>query len=562
MSSPVRTVLVINMARIGDIVQAGALVQGLHQRYPGCRVDCLVNSRFAAAAELVPGIDRILPLDFSTIFRSLTGADGISQTFALFGANFDRLRARRYDRIVNITPHFIGVFSQLLSGRQLSGLADLDPWERYFLAVTRQWKNLPLHLVDLHCLVGGVTPVQSQPQVRVPEPAARRAAALLGDARTCAAAGPLVALHCGGSTEEKKWPSAAFAELGERVLHDTAATLVPVGVAQDRAFADTLARRFPQRVINLVGQTDLAELAAVLRRVDLCITTDSAPMHIAAGVGTRVLSLHSGKEQCVATGPCGADHIALEPAITCHPCATPEQCPDIACRALFQPARVAAIAAAMLTAQPDEQIHGCAAGARLRIRRSGVDSWGLREWYPLVAEPLCWSECARRVLKVVLLCSHGSDPSNQDPQLAGRRLRAELQRYYHIDRRTFASDLHTASAALASLQRIAGQGAACADALCRIAAADPPELDRLRQLDRELRHIDARLAGRAEALPGMAPLVQLHRFCRDEVGGRGLGELAANTRQVYTELTQRIALTRHICAGLHGHNVSAQRSVA
>jgi ADP-heptose:LPS heptosyltransferase len=42
---------------------------------------------------------------------------------------------------------------------------------------------------------------------------------------------------------------------------------------------------------SLVGRLSLKHLAAVLRGVDLMITVDSGPMHIAAALGTRVLAL-------------------------------------------------------------------------------------------------------------------------------------------------------------------------------------------------------------------------------------------------------------------------------
>ena len=43
--------------------------------------------------------------------------------------------------------------------------------------------------------------------------------------------------------------------------------------------------------MNLTGKTSLAQMVSLLRRARLLISNDSGPVHVAAGVGSSVISL-------------------------------------------------------------------------------------------------------------------------------------------------------------------------------------------------------------------------------------------------------------------------------
>ena len=70
---------------------------------------------------------------------------------------------------------------------------------------------------------------------------------------------------------------------------------------------------------RLDGKTDLQTLAAIYRRTQVLVTTDSGPMHLAAAVGTSVIALF-GPTAPWRTGPYGQNHTVLRAGITCSPC--------------------------------------------------------------------------------------------------------------------------------------------------------------------------------------------------------------------------------------------------
>jgi ADP-heptose:LPS heptosyltransferase len=73
------------------------------------------------------------------------------------------------------------------------------------------------------------------------------------------------------------------------------------------------------RLIVLAGQLDLPETAAVLGRIDLFVTGDTGPMHLAAAMGTPVVSLF-GPSDPRRYGPGIETRRVLRVQLPCSPC--------------------------------------------------------------------------------------------------------------------------------------------------------------------------------------------------------------------------------------------------
>ncbi len=106
-------------------------------------------------------------------------------------------------------------------------------------------------------------------------------------------AGPYVVLHPGASAPARRWPVQRWAE-AVAVLAGQGRRVVLTGDAAEREL--TAAARTPcssggDRVIDLGGRTSLAELAAVLAGADAVMVANTGVAHLAAAVGTSVVSL-------------------------------------------------------------------------------------------------------------------------------------------------------------------------------------------------------------------------------------------------------------------------------
>jgi heptosyltransferase-2 len=100
----------------------------------------------------------------------------------------------------------------------------------------------------------------------------------------------LVAL-CPGSTNSraKRWPAERFAALADRLIEEMYAKILLVGSADEVEVSQEVARLMRHKPVMLTGETDLAQLTAILCVVDLLVTNDTGPAHIAAALGRPTL---------------------------------------------------------------------------------------------------------------------------------------------------------------------------------------------------------------------------------------------------------------------------------
>jgi heptosyltransferase-3 len=119
----------------------------------------------------------------------------------------------------------------------------------------------------------------------------------------------------------KAWPEAGCVEVIQGLIGQAAvAVAVTSGPGEGEvAAANRIVARVGAPVISLVGQTSLAELAAVLEQAQLFLGVDSAPMHMAAALGIPVVALFgpSGEQSW---GPWGDGHVVISSPYLCRPC--------------------------------------------------------------------------------------------------------------------------------------------------------------------------------------------------------------------------------------------------
>ncbi len=101
-------------------------------------------------------------------------------------------------------------------------------------------------------------------------------------------------------------------------------------------------------LLNLAGRTSLGALAAVIRQLDLYITNDTGPSHLAEAVGTPSITLF-GPADPRRWAPLDAErHPILRGPVACSPCGF-DMCPiDHACLRRIPAARVVALAERLL----------------------------------------------------------------------------------------------------------------------------------------------------------------------------------------------------------------------
>ena len=163
---------------------------------------------------------------------------------------------------------------------------------------------------------------------------------------------PLLAVAPGSIWGTKRWPhvAALVSELDE-------VRVVIVGSSDDTALAETVAAVAPGRVLDATGRLSLLASAELIRRCAALVANDSAPTHLASGVGTPTLTIFGPTVPEFGFGPLAphSESIGVE-GLACRPCHPhgPRECPlgHFACMLTLPPSRVAARVRNLLSTLP------------------------------------------------------------------------------------------------------------------------------------------------------------------------------------------------------------------
>jgi ADP-heptose:LPS heptosyltransferase len=149
-------------------------------------------------------------------------------------------------------------------------------------------------------------------------------------------AGPYLVLHPGATAPARQWPKQRWEEAVTELTQRGRRVVLTGGPAERSLTAAAVAahRGGPaDQVIDLGGRTDLAQLAGVLAAAAAVIVGNTGVAHLAAAVGTPVVSLFAPVVPAVRWAPYGVPHVLLGDqfapcrdtrAVTCpvagHPC--------------------------------------------------------------------------------------------------------------------------------------------------------------------------------------------------------------------------------------------------
>ena len=130
-----------------------------------------------------------------------------------------------------------------------------------------------------------------------------------------------IGIHAGARPPARRWPAAYFAVLADELARMFDAQIILTGSTDELPIVRSVEEQMTTRAINLAGKTSLGGLAALIDILDLFISNDTGPAHIANAVGTPSItifgpadyqrwvplnqSLHPVVRHPVACSPCG-----------------------------------------------------------------------------------------------------------------------------------------------------------------------------------------------------------------------------------------------------------------
>ena len=286
-------ILAVQVAGMGDFLLAVPALRALKAAFPGARLDLLTSARAARAAQGCPYLDSILSLEargFQGNLSPLRWREALPL--------IRRVRRAGYALALNLiglyTPQGavrMGLLLRSLGVPLLAGRDTLGTGTFLHLALEetleapRNERDSNLALVRL---LGAEDPQGGRLETWPTSEEERRAGEL---ARGPAGAGPLVGVNPGSDRPEKAWPESSFRQVMEALRRERGARFLLTGGAAEGALTARLAGAMGEGALDTVGRISFHGTAALLRRLDLFLTTDTAALHLAWAAGAPAVAL-------------------------------------------------------------------------------------------------------------------------------------------------------------------------------------------------------------------------------------------------------------------------------
>ena len=281
-----KKVLVVDFSFLGDVVMTSVVHHAVRRQIPGAAVHVFGFAMVKAILPLVPAIDVLHEAPRNGRLRQIAAAL--------------RLRRERFDLAIHVNTGLWVNFLVWLSGARVRAGYDFGGRGCFHnVRVPIATRTVKAKLRSQECAdllasafgwkVEGRVPILKVPPEAVGSMNAklRRWGVAPGDI--------LVGIHTSSRQDRdiRCWEEAKFAELANTLIERHGAKIVFTDVRTDRPFVEPILAGITRKefIVDAMGETDIPELCALLRRMNVLVTINTAPMHFAIGVQAPLVAI-------------------------------------------------------------------------------------------------------------------------------------------------------------------------------------------------------------------------------------------------------------------------------
>jgi heptosyltransferase-2 len=334
--SKVKSVLVIRLDGIGDLVMTTPFLRELRRMLPHAWISIVVHPNVYGLVEFCPYLNEVLTYDS----RSNGPLSELKRHWRACSLSLRHLWRKRFD--LAIVPRwdidgyhasFVAYFSGALwrvaySEKVTKTKKQLNRgYDHLFTHVLddRTSKHEVDHNLDIIRQLGGIVQKNSLEIWLSKEDKAYADMILITD--DSVTDHKLIAFVLGAGDPKRKWSLRNFIELGLWLKEHSIHILV-IGGEEDKHLGIELQKAIGDTVINVTGKATLRQTAALLERCLLYVGNDAGPMHLAAAAGIPVIMIschpRTGSTRHANSpkrfGPWGVSHHILQPEGAILPC--------------------------------------------------------------------------------------------------------------------------------------------------------------------------------------------------------------------------------------------------
>ncbi|MCM8800410.1 MAG: glycosyltransferase family 9 protein [Candidatus Omnitrophica bacterium] len=291
----VKKILVVQLAGIGDLVMATPTLRALRNLFPCAYIGLLVLSRSADLIKGLPYIDEVFALDIRfTDIMSLFYKGAFLRVFKVL----KELNRHRFDMLINLEEisSFKGALKMALLfwfiGSKYKVGRDTDGRGFFFNIKVEEKTQDKLHAVEANLRVAKRLGAEIKDKgLEIPLSFKERKAIedLLRD-NNISPQELLIGLNPGAFRPSRRWPKEYWIGLAERIIEEYKGKVIIIGEIIKQKDLDRLKQEIKNNIL-IADKLSLKGLSALIERLNLFITNDSGPMHIAVAVNTALIAI-------------------------------------------------------------------------------------------------------------------------------------------------------------------------------------------------------------------------------------------------------------------------------
>jgi len=300
-------ICIIKPTALGDVVQALPILPVLKERFRNAKISWVIAAHLSSLLEDHPQIDQLMRYDrkggWSTQLKLLRD-----------------LRANKFDFVLDLQGLLRSALMTAATGARFRvGLETAREGAHLACNITLSdtSRHVPAHLRYFRVADAlGMGDLQQQTHLAIGKPAQKWV-----QSRWQQLDGPPLVINPGARWATKRVPVEKLTAVAAKAVRRYGFATVIVGSRDEVGLAnqaEQLLKRFvpSRKPLNLAGQTNLKQLAALLQSAECVITNDSGPMHLAAGLGTPVVGVFTCTS-AVRSGPPGKQHELVSTQVHC-----------------------------------------------------------------------------------------------------------------------------------------------------------------------------------------------------------------------------------------------------
>ena len=318
----VKKILVIKLRHIGDVLLTVPVFRALRENFPDAHISALVNSGTEEVLSGNPLIDEIIIFD-----RNIKNMNPV-QKYRRELSFLKNIRMKGYDMVVDLTSSDRAAILSFASGARYKIAYDPNMngfWGKRYLYThlaikERSGKHMVLRNLDV-VRQFGIDTENTQVDFSISEEAKIFVKKIFEEnnipphpplSKGGQRGVKIVHTHPTSRILFKCWKDEYMAEVINWLINEGLKVIVTSSpekqeIEKVKGILSLVGSH--QSLIDLTGKTTIKQLAAIAEASDLFLGVDSAPMHIAAAVGTPVIAIFGAGE--TSWRPWGNGHVVL-----------------------------------------------------------------------------------------------------------------------------------------------------------------------------------------------------------------------------------------------------------